>query len=163
MHARNQQPRPITFRTILPVILRIAFGLLLWTLGATMYIATAQTAEHREAVNFPVGRERIEALQRWVNSGHDEWCRDPQLVVSAAIRLISPGFSGSEGASASLPLETERARVTRATFTYHSLDGRTTYRVTVRRFRWLLPVAGSFRHMIWVPEHAEIITRDSLD
>lgn len=79
------------------------------------------------------------------------------------MRRISPGFSGSEVAPASLPLETERARVRRATYTYHSLDGRTTCRVTLRRFRWLLPAAGSFRQMIWVPERAEIITRDVLD
>jgi hypothetical protein len=48
-------------------------------------------------------------------------------------------------------------------YSYHSLDGRSTYRITVRRFRWLLPTAGSFRQMIWVPERAEIITRRNLD
>lgn len=71
MLGRNLQPQPITFRTILPVVLRIAFSLLLWTLGATMNIAVAQTTEHREAAHFPIDREHIEALQRWVNSGHD--------------------------------------------------------------------------------------------
>ena len=150
-------------RTVLPVILRITFSLLLWTLGATMNIAAAQSNETRKVTNFPIDRKHIEALQRWVNSGRDEWCRDPQSVASAAIRRVSPEFSGSEIAPASLPLEAESARVTRMVYAYHSLDGHTTYRITVRRFRWLLPTAGSCRQMIWVPERAEIVSRGSLD
>jgi hypothetical protein len=150
-------------RTILPAMLRITFSLLLWTLGATMNIAAAQTNEHRKVSRFPIDRERIEAVQRWVNSGRDEWCRDPQSVASAASRRLSAELPGSEIALASLPLEAESARATRMVYSYHSLDGRSTYRITVRRFRWLLPTAGSFRQMIWVPERAEIITRRNLD
>jgi hypothetical protein len=149
-------------RPILPAMLRITFSLLLWTLGATMHIAAAQSNEHRKVSRFPIDRERIEAVQRWVNSGRDEWCRDPQSVASAAIRRLSPE-PGSEIALASLALEAESARARKMVYSYHSLDGRSTYRITVRRFRWLLPTAGSFRQMIWVPERAEIITRDSLD
>ena len=150
-------------RTILPAMLHITFSLLLWTLGATMNIAAAQSNEHRKVSRFPIDRERIEAVQRWVNSGRDEWCRDPQSVASAAIRRLSAEPSGSEIALASLPLEAESARATRMVYTYHSLDGRSAYRITVRRFRWLLPTAGSFRQMIWVPERAEIITRGNRD
>jgi len=163
MNGTNQKREPRNFRTILPVILRITCSLILWTLGATMTISAAQAGERHEVTNFPIDRAHLEALQRWVNSGHDEWCRDPEFVASAAIRRISPEFSGSEIALVSLPLETEHARVTRVLYTYHSLDGRTTYRVRVRRFRWLLPTAGTFHQMIWVPERAEIIARDTLD
>ena len=164
MHSTNQKPQTRSLRTILPAILRITSSLILWTLGAaTMQIAAAQTREHREVRNFPMDRAHIETLQRWVNSGHDEWCRDPQLVASAAVRLVSPQFSESRFELASLPLEGEHSRVTRTIYTYHSLDGRTTYRITLRRFRWLLPAAGTFRQMIWVPERAESITRDTFD
>jgi hypothetical protein len=164
MHSTNQKPQTRSLRTILPAILRITFSLILWTLGAaTMHIAAAQTREHREVRNFPMDRAHIETLQRWVNSGHDEWCRDPQLVASAAVRLVSPQFSESRFELASLPLEGEHSRVTKTIYTYHSLDGRTTYRITLRRFRWLLPAAGTFRQMIWVPERAESITRDTFD
>jgi hypothetical protein len=144
-------------------MLRITFTLLLWTLGVTMNIAAAQSTKHRKVRRFPIDREYIEAVQRWVNSGRDEWCRDPQSVASAAIRRIAPERPGSEMALASLPLEAESASATRLVYSYHSLDGRSTYRITVCRFRWLLPTAGSFRQMIWVPERAEIITRESLD
>ena len=150
-------------RTMLRVALRITFSLLLWTLGAPMNIPASPSDEHRKVNKFPIDREHIEALQRWVNSGRDEWCRDPQSVASAAIRRISPESSGPEIALTSLPLEAESARVTRMVYTYHSLDGLTAYRITVRRFRWLLSTAGSFRQMIWVPERAEIITRGSFD
>lgn len=131
MHSTNQKPQTRNFRTIVPVILRITFSLILWTLGAaTMEIAAAR--EHREVRNFPMDRAHIETLQRWVNSGHDEWCRDPQLVASAAVRQVSPQFSESEFELASLPLEGEPSRVTKAIYTCHSLDGRTTYRITLR-------------------------------
>jgi len=164
MHSTHQKPQIRNFRTILPVILRITFSLILWALGAaTMEIAAAQTREHREIRNFPMDRAHIATLQRWVNSGHDEWCRDPQLAASAAVRQVSRQFSESEFELAYLPLGGEASRVTKAIYTYHSLDGRTTYRITLRRFRWLLPTAGTFRQMIWVPERAEIITRDTFD
>lgn len=161
--AHPQRRAALRGRTILSVMLRMTFSLLLWTLGAGMDITAAQTNEHRKVSKFPIDREHVEALQRWVNSGRDEWCRDPQSVASVAIGRISAEFSGSEISLASFPLEAERARVTRMVYAYHSPDGRTTYRITVRRFLWLLPTAGSFRQMIWVPERAEIITRGSSD
>jgi hypothetical protein len=61
---------------------------------------------------------------------------------------------------ASFPLELEHTRKTTTIYTFHSLDGRATYRITLRRHRWLLPIAGSQHKMIWVPERLEIITRD---
>jgi hypothetical protein len=149
-----------SIRTILPVILRITFSLILWTLGAaSMNLVAAEPKEHRAVYNFSVERAKVEDLQRWVNAGHDSWCRDPQLVAATSLRRIVPDSEDFD--LASLPLEVERRQKTSAVYIFHSLDGNTTYRVTVRRFRWLLPVAGNLHKMIWVPEHAEILTRDS--
>jgi hypothetical protein len=157
MNSLHQNPRR-TIRTILSVILRITFSLLLWTLGAApMRLVAAETKEHRVVYTFAVDRSQIEALQRWVNAGHDSWCRDPQLVASASLRRVLPD---SDFELASLPLELEHNRKTTAVYTFHSLDGRTAYRITLRRYRWLLPIAGSQYKMIWVPERAEIITRN---
>jgi len=159
---RQGAPRKIT--AILPVILRITFSLLLWTLGAaTMNLAAAQTQpkEHRVVQTFPVDRATVENLQRWVNAGHDTWCRAPQLVAAAALRRVSPEFSDYE--LTSLPLELERNHKTKAVYTFHTFDGRATYRITLRRYPYLLQTAGSLRQMIWVPESAEIITRDIQD
>jgi hypothetical protein len=149
-----------SIRTIVPVVLRIAFSLILWTLGAaSMNLAAAEPKEHRAVYNFSVERAKIEDLQRWVNAGHDSWCRDPQLVAATSLRRVVPDSEDFD--LASLPLEVERSQKTSAVYVFHSLDGNTTYRVTVRRYRWLLPVAGNLHKTIWVPEHAEILTRDS--
>jgi hypothetical protein len=62
-------------RPILPVILRIAVSVLLWTLGSGMAISLAgePVKEHRVVYTFAVDRAQTENLQRWVNEGHDGW------------------------------------------------------------------------------------------
>jgi len=96
-----------------------------------------------------------------VNAGHDSWCRDPRLVAASALRRASPDFADYE--LASLPPELEHRQKTASVCIFHSLDGRTRYRVTLRRHRWLVPIAGSLQRTIWVAERAEILTRDALD
>jgi hypothetical protein len=158
---RNSQKPNV--RTILPVILRITLSLILWTLGAgmTMKLEAEPVKEHRAVYTFAVDRAQVEDLQRWVNAGHDLWCRDPQLVAVASLRRISKEFEEFEAAS--LPLELEHRQRSEAVYTFHSLDGRATYRITLRRYDWLLATAGSLQGMIWVPEKAEIVKRDTLD
>jgi len=161
MNPLNRKPAA-SIRTILPVILRIAFSLILWTLGAaSMNLAAGQTTERRVVHNFAIDRAHVENLQRWVNAGHDPWCRDSQLVAAASLRRVSPELSDFEFAF--LQSELQRGRKTTAIYTFHSLDGNTAYRITLRRYRWLLSLAGSFQKMIWVPERVEILTRDTLD
>jgi len=153
-----------SFKSVLPVIFRITLSLLLWTLGAAamdIHVTPIPPKEHRVVFNFPVDRAKAENLQRWVNAGHDSWCRDPQFVASEALRRISPELGEFEPAS--LPLELERNTRTKTVYTFHSLDGRATYRITLRRYLYLLPTAGSLRRVIWIPESAEIITRDVRD
>jgi hypothetical protein len=146
----------MTIRTAAPAMMRVMFSLMLWTLGVSMELSAVQARERRSTYDFPVERTKAEALQRWVNDGHDIWCRDAQLVAAASLnRILS---DDSEIELASLPVERESHSKTTETYTIHSLDGGTTYRVTLRRYRWLLPVAGSYKKMIWVPERVEIIT-----
>jgi hypothetical protein len=152
----SHSKRRTSIRTICPVMLRIAFSLFLWTLGCSMNLPAAEPNEHRAVYNFPVDRAQIEALQRWVNAGHDDWCRDPQLVASASLQRVLPDSAEME--LASVPLELERSRKTYAVYTIHSFDGSTTYRITLRRYPWLLPIAGSIRKTVWVLERLEIVT-----
>lgn len=150
-------------RRVLPVILRITLSLILWTLGAGMAMEAAAEPlkEHRVVYTFAVDRAQTENLQRWVNQGHDRWCRDPKLVAVMAMHRLSEEFEEVEAAS--MPLELERRETTEAVYTLHSLDGLKTYRITLRRHEWLMPAAGSLHRMIWVPEKAEIVTRATLD
>jgi hypothetical protein len=161
MNSRFMNPASRDIRTVLPVIVRVTLSLILWTLGAaSMDLTAAQTSGHRVVKTFPADRAKLESLQRWVNAGHDTWCRDPRMVATETLRRVSPEFTAYEPASISLELE--RSHKTTAVYTLHSIDGRTTCRIVLRRHHWLVPVAGSLPQSIWVPERAEIITRDTL-
>ena len=149
---------------ILPVILRITFCLAMWTLGAmTMTIAEAQTRERRAVETIPVDRARIETLQRWVDAGHDAWCRNPQLVAAMTLRRIAPEFSNYDFELASLTTDKGKSSPNSAIYSFYSIDGHTSYRITLRRFRWQGKTAASREDRIWVPVRSERITRESLD
>jgi hypothetical protein len=151
-------------RLLLPVILRITLCLVLWTLGAAnLNLALAKTREHRVVQKFAVDHAKIEALQRWVNAGHDTWCRHPQSVVAAALHQLSPELSGGEFELASLPIEEKLGHGREAVYTFHSVDGHTSIRITLRRYPWLLKTAGTYQDMVWVPVQSETITRETLD
>jgi hypothetical protein len=151
-------------RVILPVILRITFCLAMWTLGViTMTIAEGQTREHRAVETTPVDRARVENLQRWVNAGHDTWCRNPQLVAAMTLRRIAPEFANYDFELASLTTDKEKSSPNRVIYSFHSIDGHTSYRITLRRFRWQGKAAASRDDRIWVPVRSERITRESLD
>jgi hypothetical protein len=164
MNATNPISTRIHHRTILPIIWRITFSLLLWTLGsASINLTEAQTRPQRIVKEFPVDRAKLEHLQRWVNDGHDTWCRDPKLVASLALSRVSPDFISPEFELASLPAERRAAHGTKSIYTFSTLDGRTSYRVTLRRYRWLLSTAGTIDNIVWVPVRIETITRPTTD
>jgi hypothetical protein len=147
----------------LPAILRVSLQVLAFVLWTTLAgSAFAQTVEHRVVRKFPVKRVAIENLQRWVDSGHDEWCRDAEFVAAATLRAIAPEAE-AEYQLASASLEKEQESRTRSTYTYHSIDGRVTYRITVRRYAWQRKAAGGVKNAIWVPERAEIVTKETSD
>jgi hypothetical protein len=151
-------------RVILPVILRITFCLAMWTLGVTtMTIAEAQTREQRVVQMIPVDRARVENLQRWVNAGHDTWCRNSQLVAAVTLRRVAPEFSNYDFELASLTTGNEKVSPSQAIYTFHSIDGHSSYRIMLRRFRWQSKSATSSDDRIWVPVRSEKITRESLD
>jgi hypothetical protein len=160
----STKPAARSIRTILPVILRVTLSLALWTLGAIIVPpAEAQTGKHKAVQELPVDRARVENLQRWVNSGHDTWCRDAKFVAMMTLREASPEFSRDEYTLTSLSESTEQVSPTQAVYTMHSLDGHTTYRVTLRRYGWQKKSAGSIENAIWIPVRTEIITHDTLD
>jgi len=150
--------------TALSVIFRVACSLLLWTFGASasdLRITPPQPKEQRTIIAFPEDRAAVEELQRWVNAGHDTWCRDARLVAASVLRGLSPQFSGYE--LAALPLEQEHAENTIVVYAFHGLDGRTIYRITLRRHLYLLRSAGTLHRIVWTPESAEIVTHAMQD
>jgi hypothetical protein len=164
MNGNTTKRNARTIRQILPVILRITFFLALWTLGAiSMTVAEAQTRDQRVVQNLPVKRARVENLQRWVNAGHDTWCRDARSVATKTIQHVSPEFANYDFELASLTTEDGKLTANKAVYAFHSLDGHTSYRVTLRRFGWQNKAVGSANDRIWVPVRVETITHNSLD
>jgi hypothetical protein len=116
--------------------------------------------EERIVVNRTLDRTAIVHLQRWVSSGHEAWCKDAQMVASYQIGRIAPDFSGEKDELRALPLEIQSTSATKIVFRWTPLDGRATYRVTVERFAWLLPLAGQRNAIVWVPTRTEIVAHE---
>ncbi len=135
----------------------IARVVLAGMLAIAVPAAMAGPAERRVDVSRDLDRAKIENLQRWVSSGHEEWCKDARLVAMGELRRVAPAFAGDSADVEVLPLDTESESAQRVVFEWTSPDGRATYYVTVERFGWLLPIAGETEAIVWVPTHAEII------
>jgi hypothetical protein len=154
--ARMKMQMALSRRTIR----RRLIGALLFGVGIFVIpiVAAAAPVEHKTFSVPKLDRRAIENLQRWVNDGHDTWCKDPQLVASMEMRRIAPDFAGYQFDLASLPLEKELSGADRVVFKYTSVDGRTMYRITLRRYAWLLPIAGEQKSIVWVPARTETVS-----
>ena len=122
--------------------------------------AAAKSGEENRVVSYhAMDRMEIENLQRWVAAGHEDWCKDPRLVAAGELQRIAVDFADDatelnavdpgEGADANDGSK-------KVAFEWTPLDGRATYRVTVERFQWLLPIAKDANAVIWVPTITEI-------
>jgi hypothetical protein len=126
-----------------------------WTFATgTVAAGTGKSAD----MSLSVDRAKVETLQRWVNAGHEEWCKDARLVAMDEMKRAAPAFAGGAADLEALPLDTDSEDAGRVVFVWSSPDGRATYRITVERFDWLLPIAGEVNSIVWVPTHAEVLT-----
>ena len=119
-------------------------------------IATAAAQASKEVRTPRVDRLAIENLQRWVNGGHDSWCKDSAAVAAVELRRLAPEFSGNRRDLLALPAPSASKSGSEARFTWVSIDGSATYRITVRRFDWLKPVAGKVSNEVWIPSRIEV-------
>jgi len=144
----------------------IAAGSLAMLIGtmAAAPISLAATAvksgeENRVVSYHSVDRAEIENLQRWVASGHEDWCKDPRLVAAEELKRIADDFARDATELNAVELEEgadDNGGAKKVAFEWTPLDGRATYRVTVERFEWLLPIAKDADAMVWVPTATEI-------
>jgi len=157
-NARELPAEKVRHKFCRRLVVAILLGSLAMATPAGVSAAPQQQPLQREVRVPRIDHRAIENLQRWVSGGHDTWCKDAQLVASAEMRRIDPEFAGYQYDLASLPLEKNSQAATSAVFTYTALDGHKTYRITLRRYAWLLPLAGDTRSIVWVPSRTEIIT-----
>src|SRR5262249_52123533 len=120
-------------------------------------VSTSAPIVHKETRLRPVDRPAIENLQRWVNGGHDSWCRDAREVATAELRKTAPEFTGNRLDLVPLPAAGHKTPG-QALFGWTSLDGHATYSITLRRYDWLKPLAGKTSNTVWVPSKI-VITR----
>lgn len=162
---RNCQQGEGVLSIALPkAIFRITLFLLLVSLSAgPLQLVRAQDKPHRAVKNYPIDRQKLEHLQRWVDAGHDTWCRHSDMVAAAALGRLAPDFDSFEYRPASAKVERKKGASAQTTYTYYSLDGQKSYRITVRRYRSLHPASGFVDESIWVPVRSEIIIRSLTD
>ena len=118
--------------------------------------AGAVREENRIRNDRNVNRSEVENLQRWVSSGHADWCKDARLVAAEELWRLAAEYSGDGFELNAISAEPIANGGNRVTFEWAPMDGRALYRVTVERFDWLLPIAEDSESIVWVPTSTEI-------
>ena len=127
---------------------------------APLAAASSVGKEERIVNERAINRAEVENLQRWVSSGHADWCKDARLVAAEELWRLTPEYSGDGLELNAISGETNAAGGDRVTFEWASMDGRAVYRVTVERFDWLLLIASDTEAIVWVPTSTEIRTHE---
>ena len=136
-------------------------ALLLGVLARAFVAAAAKSGEENHVANYhAVDRAEIENLQRWVAAGHEAWCKDPRLVAAEELRRIAAHFADGAAELKLGDLADGNGGAKKLAFEWTPTDGRATYRVTVERFDWLLPIAKDADAVMWVPTMTEIELHD---
>ena len=130
-------------------------------LAAAMALAPLASAgsvskEDRIVNERSINHAEVENLQRWVSSGHADWCKDARLVAAEELWRLAPEYSGDGFELNTVSVETIANGSNRVTFEWASMNERVLYRVTVERFDWLLPIAQDTEAIVWVPTSTEI-------
>ena len=118
--------------------------------------AGAVREEDRITNDRNINRSEVENLQRWVSSGHADWCKDARLVAAEELWRLAAEYSGQGFELNAISAEPIANGGNRVTFEWAPMDGRALYRVTVERFDWLLPIAKDSESIVWVPTSTEI-------
>ncbi len=142
--------------------LKRAFGIgVVGMLAGAMTLAPLAAAggvreEDRITNDRTINRAEVENLQRWVSTGHADWCKDARLVAAEELWRLAPEYSGDGFELNAISAEPIANDSNRVTFEWAPLDGRALYRVTVERLDWLLPIAKDTEAIVWVPTSTEI-------
>ena len=130
----------------------LAGAMTLAPLAAAGNVREEERITHERHIN----QADVENLQRWVSSGHADWCKDARLVAAEELWRLAPEYSGDAFELNAISAEPVASGGNRVTFEWTPLDGRALYRVTVERFDWLLPIAKDSESIVWVPTSTEI-------
>jgi hypothetical protein len=131
-------------------------------IGVTLVLAVcvqslaASTPCASEKRSTPVNHKEYEELQEFVNAGHQPWRMDARAVAAEQVLLLEMVTKDDKDVY-TLPLSLVEQDGRRAVFQFLSKrQAGVTYRITVRRFEWLFPLAEKWEWMIWVPTEATV-------
>ncbi len=130
----------------------LAGAMTLAPLAAAGNVREEERITHERHIN----QADVENLQRWVSSGHADWCKDARLVAAEELWRLAPEYSGDGFELNAISAEPVASGGNRVTFEWTPRDGRALYRVTVERFDWLLPIAKNSESIVWMPTSTEI-------
>ena len=102
---------------------------------------------------YPIKRSQYEKLQKYVNEGHQPWRTDAPAV--AGSELLNR--KGERGNAYGLPLAPVREDEREAIYNYvDQSEPNVSYRIRLRRFKWLLPLSRTWRQTVWAPVEVTI-------
>ncbi len=139
-------------------------GILMGTMTMAPIVGAAAApgsqVEQRVSDERAIDRGELENLQRWVSAGHADWCKDARLVAAEELKRLAWEYSGEGFELNVVASDADSNDGNRLTFEWTPLDGRAFYRVTVERFKWLLPIAKDVDSIVWVPTSTEILRQE---
>src|SRR6266436_10389812 len=115
--------------------LKRAFGIgVVGMLAGAMTLAPLAAAggvreEDRITNDRTINRAEVENLQRWVSTGHADWCKDARLVAAEELWRLAPEYSGNGFELNTVGAETIANDGNRVTFEWAAMNGRVLYRV----------------------------------
>jgi hypothetical protein len=110
----------------------------------------AQCTLHKH--EFPIDRSKARQLQVAVNQGHQPWRLDSRAVAGSVINQLR----NATGDVYHVPFIVLSTTMKRTVLISYNGDNHISYRVTLRKFQWLLPLAINWQSMIWIPTDAAV-------
>jgi hypothetical protein len=132
--------------------MRLALCYLAWTmlvLCSSLCNAEGQCLSRTQVER--VNKQAYEQLQDFVNEGHEPWRLDSQAVAASQVFALE-GTPKARWDLYSLPLTTVQETKMQAVYEYESRSRHgVSYRIKLRHFDWLLPLARKWEWMVWAP------------
>lgn len=130
---------------------------LLFVIVALPNYCSAARSVPKKVLHLKVDRPRVQELQRAVDQGHQPWRTDPEPVAAVALMHVAPELNLHDAYE--IGFKTISSSRSRMLLEYGSPVLKRSYRVKLRKFRWLLPLVTSWDGMVWTATEVAVTDR----